>query len=98
MLERGTLCVVSGPCYAGPAGCVDDKTGADDGLPPGEYVGHCPEERDPCDQCMERCLETTRGTLEEELAFQSCLSDCVSLSCATLEAYQREKLSSRITF
>ncbi|KAK2589909.1 hypothetical protein QQS21_012411 [Conoideocrella luteorostrata] len=60
--SRPPLCVVDGPCLAGPAGCLEDKTGADDHLPAGKYVGHCPSQeqeqqrklahlKELCDMC-----------------------------------------------
>ncbi|KAJ2978989.1 hypothetical protein NQ176_g3516 [Zarea fungicola] len=68
------LCVVTGPCYAGPTGCLEDKTGADDGLPPGEYVGHCPELKSPeqrCKDCRDGCASRYPSQPPQ---FEACLS------------------------
>ncbi|KAF4587918.1 hypothetical protein GQ602_004611 [Ophiocordyceps camponoti-floridani] len=68
------LCVVNGPCYAGPTGCLEDKTGADDGLPPGTYVGHCPAPKSQlqrCTECHDGCAKMKPG---RGAAFQACLS------------------------
>ncbi|KAJ3495392.1 hypothetical protein NLG97_g3425 [Lecanicillium saksenae] len=68
------LCVVDGPCYAGPAGCLEDKTGADDGLPPGEYVGHCPAPKSPEQRCAD-CRDGCAGRYPSQPPmFEACLS------------------------
>ncbi|KAH8170955.1 hypothetical protein LIA77_09736 [Sarocladium implicatum] len=55
--NRPPLCVVNGPCDAGPRGCLEDKTGAHNGLPAGEYVGHCPDpkKKNTCPACEKAC-------------------------------------------
>lgn len=80
-VDRPPLCVVDGPCHAGPTGCLEDKTGKDDGLSPGTYVGHCPKPKSPeakCDECLAGCSERHPRT---EPAFQQCLNRLCRMAC-----------------
>ncbi|KJZ71881.1 hypothetical protein HIM_08726 [Hirsutella minnesotensis 3608] len=75
------LCVVDGPCYAGPTGCLEDKTGADDGLPPGTYVGHCPAATSPeqkCKDCRDGCAARYPSKPPQ---FEACLSQRCRSQC-----------------
>ncbi|PFH61975.1 hypothetical protein XA68_15637 [Ophiocordyceps unilateralis] len=88
--NRGTLCVVDGPCGAGWHGCLDDKTGQDDNLPAGTHDGHCPGDGDKCSHCRDDAGDICKDYDDKDLmkhlpCVMICLKHCETCTSCKLK-------------